>query len=224
MHSGLLHAMMAAWGRRRERLRSPARDGRVGRCRHPRQVAEAELAQRLNVSRTPIREALTRLEGDGLVHSQGRGVRVRVLSRRELVDVLDARAGLEGWATARVASLVQQGEVAPARIEEIRRVAMLTDRLTRDGRLPDAVQANRRFHQRLAALADNPVIDETLDRWWDQIVIAIRHGLTLPDRVDQVDREHHAIIEAVTAGRTRVARSAVERHIRGTTALFEGPA
>ena len=50
-------------------------------------ITEAELAARLGISRTPVREALQRLEGDGLVLAQGRGVRVRVLSIDELVAV-----------------------------------------------------------------------------------------------------------------------------------------
>ena len=75
----------------------------AGEFRDTERVTEADLAKRLSVSRTPVREALLRLEGEGLVFAQGRGVRMRYLSRSELIEVFEARAVLEGLAAERAA-------------------------------------------------------------------------------------------------------------------------
>src|SRR5690606_14994749 len=148
-------------------------------------VAESQLAARLGVSRTPVREALQRLEGDGPVRAQGRGVRLRTLGTDELAHLYAARAGLEGWAAAEAARRVGLEELA----EE-------THRLTLSGDLARAVDANRTFHEAVAALADNPVVSSTLAQWWDQVVISTRRSLHAPERPQVVHDEHGAILRA----------------------------
>lgn len=177
-----------------------------------RRVTEAELSDLLNVSRTPVREALSRLEGDGLVHAQGRGVRVRSLDRSELVAILEARAALEAWAAGKAADRVAAGDVAPARLGELGHLADEIDAVTRSGDLVAATRANRSLHQSIARLARNPAVDHTLDTWWDQIVVATRSGLREHRRIDDVDAEHRVILSALAAGDAAGARTATETH------------
>ncbi|WP_448003535.1 GntR family transcriptional regulator [Agromyces bauzanensis] len=178
--------------------------------------SEAELAERLEVSRTPVREALQRLEGDGLVYAQGRGVRVRTLDTQQLGDIFSARAGLEGWALFLAARRVAAGEVAPARLEAVTALADAAHEHTIAGDLARAAEANRAFHEAAAALCENSVVIDTLARWWDQITVSTRRSIQAPHRVPEVDREHRAILDALRAGDAAAARTATESHSLAT--------
>lgn len=188
----------------------------TGSIRADERVAESQLAEQLGVSRTPVREALQRLEGDGLVIAQGRGVRLRMLSRDELAQLYSARAGLEGWAAFQAAQRVAAGGVAPARLAMLETLAAETHELTVSGDLARAVEANRAFHEAVAALADNAIISGTLQRWWDQIVISTRRSLHAPERTPAVHTEHGAILRALRSGDASAARAAVEAHAFAT--------
>jgi DNA-binding GntR family transcriptional regulator len=188
----------------------------AGGIREDERVAESQLAEQLGVSRTPVREALQRLESDGLVRAQGRGIRLRMLSTDELSQLYAARAGLEGWAAFLAAQRVAGGEVAPARLAALEALAAKTHELTFSGDLARAVEANRAFHEAVAALADNPVISGTLERWWDQIVISTRRSLQAPERAQAVHAEHEVILRALRSGDAPGARAAVEAHAFAT--------
>ncbi|KUF08161.1 hypothetical protein AUL38_05355 [Leucobacter sp. G161] len=187
-----------------------------GGLREDDRIAESQLAEQLGVSRTPVREALQRLESDGLVNAQGRGVRLRMLSTNELTQVYVARAGLEGWAAFLAAQRVASGEVAPARLASLETLAAETHELTVSGELTRAVEANRALHEAVAAIADNTVVSAALERWWDQIIISTRHSLQAPERAQTVHAEHTAILSALRNGDAPAARAAVEAHALGT--------
>jgi DNA-binding GntR family transcriptional regulator len=179
-------------------------------------VSEADLARRLDVSRTPVREALSRLDGDGLVHAQGRGVTVRQLSSQDLATLFDARAGLESWAVYRVAQFVAEGELPPARLNELDAQADRADEFSKAGDVSSASFANREFHEAITRLARNPVIDGTLSRWWDQIIVATRSVLDDEATIRRVDVEHREILAAIRAGDATAARVAAEAHVLHT--------
>lgn len=183
-------------------------------------IAESRLAEQIGVSRTPIREALQRLEGDGLVIAQGRGIRVRMLDVRELDALYAARAGLEGWAAYLAALRVGEGEIAPARLDALEQTMTRTHELTLAGDLAHAIESNRRFHEAVAALAENPVIDATLQRWWDQIILSTRRSLRAPERTHDVHSEHEEILRALREGDAPAARAAVEAHAFATRAAL----
>ena len=168
-------------------------------------VTEADLASRLGVSRTPVREALQRLESEGLVRAQGRGVRVRVLLTDELFDVFTARAGLEGWAVCQAARRVAAGEVAPARLAALDVLAEQAHDLTTQGDLRRGAEANRAFHEAVAGVAESAATSEALRRWWDQITVSTRRSLRSPDRVEMVHAEHREILRALRAGDPNLA-------------------
>jgi DNA-binding GntR family transcriptional regulator len=189
-------------------------------------TTESELAMRLGTSRTPVREALQRLDGDGLVLAEGRGVRVRVMTIDELVDLFTARAGLEGWAVFQAATRVQSGDVPPARLVELEMLADATDARTRAGDLELAAEANRTFHERAASLSENGAVRATLNQWWDRTVVSTRHTIRTPRRVEDVDHEHRRILEALRRGDANAARHATELHVLATRdsliAVMEG--
>src|SRR6266478_4014996 len=167
-------------------------------------VTERLIAVRLGMSRTPVREAVRRLEGEGTLERQrGGALVVRPYSMEEFLHVLAVRRLLEGEA-ARLAA----GKIAPSVIAEARaRIARLRD----EGLGDVARQDDRDFHTAIAAASGNPVLATTIGDLRKRTAM-FRLG-RLPERVDQVCDEHLAIVEALAAGDGEAARTAMQTHI-----------
>ena len=186
-------------------------------------VSEATLAERLGVSRTPVREALRVLDAQRLVISQGRGVRVRVPVARELTEAFQTRCALESYAAQEAAKAQRDGLLLPARLREVERLAAVCDEATRVEGPVAGAEANRAFHLAVASLAGNDQIDALLMSVWDQILIATRAGLTATPRVDDVHREHETILQAVADGLPDKARIATTAHVEITRSISLDP-
>jgi DNA-binding GntR family transcriptional regulator len=184
----------------------------------PDRVSESELAERLHVSRTPIREALERLHGDGLVDARGRGVRLKTLDPSQLRAVYRVRAALEGLTAELVAERQAAGEIAPAELERLARAA---DEATRAGDLAAGAAHNRAFHLRIAELADNPPALDALRRIWDQIVVSTRRSLVAPARATAVDAEHRRLLDAIAMADPAEAAAAARTHVLNTLEEFD---
>lgn len=188
-----------------------------------RPVAEQELCDRLGVSRTPVREALRRLESDGLVRAARRGVTVVELGGKALLDAYLVRASLEALTADLAARRQRAGELSPASLDRLTEHADLADRATRQGDLLAGTRHNRAFHRCVAALADNPVAFGVLDRIWDQIVVSTRASLTAPGtpaRPVRVDDEHRHLIAAITAGDPDAASAHARDHVLATASTL----
>jgi DNA-binding GntR family transcriptional regulator len=184
-------------------------------------VSESELAQRLQVSRTPVREALERLHGDGLVDAHGRGVRLKTLDARELRAVYRVRAALEGLTAELAAERQQAGEIAPAKLAELDRLADKADQATRAKDLSAGAAHNRAFHLKLADLADNDPARDALIRIWDQIAVSTKRSLVAPKRAGAVDAEHRRLLEAIRAGDAEKAAATARAHVLNTLEEFD---
>jgi DNA-binding GntR family transcriptional regulator len=183
-------------------------------------VTELELCERLGVSRTPVREALRRLESDGLVRAARRGVTVVELDTKALRDAYLVRASLEALTAELAARRQRDGELSPASLARLVEHADLADQATRQGDLVAGVRHNRTFHQYVAALADNPAALEVLDRIWDQITVSTRASLTAPARPVLVDDEHRRLIEAITHGDPQEAAAHAREHVLATMSVL----
>lgn len=101
-------------------------------------------------------------------------------------------------------------------LEKLDRLADEADELTRAGEVAAGANANREFHRQVAALSESPAITHTLDGWWDRVTVSTRHTLGTPKRVDEVDREHRELLDALKSGKPDMARKAAEAHILAT--------
>ena len=187
----------------------------------PARVSETDLAARLQVSRTPVREALERLHGDGLVDAHGRGVRLVSLDLDELRSVYRVRAALEALAAELLAERQRAGEIAPAAFIELDRLAAAADTATRAADLSAGAASNRAFHLRIAELAANPPALDALRRIWDQIVVSTRRSLIAPRRASAVDAEHRRLLAAIGAGDAPGAAEAARAHVLNTLREFD---
>ncbi|WP_460443103.1 GntR family transcriptional regulator [Amycolatopsis stemonae] len=187
-------------------------------------VTEQELCDRLGVSRTPVREALRRLESDGLVQPARRGVTVVELGSKALRDAYLVRAALEALTAELAAARQRAGELAPADLARLEGLAVEADRATRSGDLAEGVRHNRAFHGHIATLADNPAAAEALDRLWDRITVSTRASLAEPVRTGQVDDEHRQLLAAITEGRAEDAAALARAHVLATMTALGGTA
>jgi DNA-binding GntR family transcriptional regulator len=196
-----------------ERLRSLVTSGEL---RPGTRLAEVPLAERLGVSRPTLREALRRLEGNGLADSDGRSLRVAQMDMAELRSTLLMRSALDGLHAELAAARVREGEVAPADLRRLSQLADETERATDAGDHRSAIALNRAFHQAIDDMADSPVSRAASHRLWERILVSTERSLAVPGRGDSVNREHRDLLAAIVDGDAGRAGDLATRHVRAT--------
>ena len=187
-------------------------------------LPEVSLSTELAVSRTPVREALRRLESDGLVRGSGRGVTVAGLSTPELQHAYAVRGALETLTAELAADRQRAGRLAPAALADLEAQAGRLEEITTAGDLEQAAALNRRFHRGIAELAGNPIAVEILDRLWNQITVSTRASLAPSERPNAVSAEHRALLAAIAGGDRAEAGQIAGRHASATAhAVGEDP-
>jgi 4-hydroxy-4-methyl-2-oxoglutarate aldolase len=180
-----------------------------GRLQPHERLVEAELSRELGVGRAAVRAALARLEQEGLVeHERHRGARVRMVSEREAIEILEARAVLEGLTARHAAERADAAAVDGLR-------AILADMRTRgkDGDLLGASDQNARLHERLREIADHPTSARLISGLRSQLVRFQYRTILLPGRSERSFGEHEAIVEAVAKHDPDAAEKAMLTHL-----------
>ena len=165
-----------------------------GRIRPNERLIETELAERLSVSRTPIRESIQRLAADGLVESRRRGWVVREHSSQEIREIYEVRAALEGYA-ARLAAERATDEML-SKISAIH--ASYIKELEHSSR-DHMVRHNDEFHDAIIEAAGNTRLAEQIKRSRDYYVIHRITGYLTDDEVRTSIAGHQELIDAVLA-------------------------
>jgi DNA-binding GntR family transcriptional regulator len=177
-------------------------------------IVEQQLANQFKTSRTPVREALRRLEGDGhLTRDPGGGMRAIVPSVRAMRDLYDVRLAIEELVVRRAAGGGDRGmldalEQEWTGLSAERRAGLL------DGSGPAFVERDESFHERLAEATGNQVAAQMLRDIGDRIRILRVYDFTTAARIDATISEHLEIIRAVIAGDADVAASFMRAHIQ----------
>ena len=182
-------------------------------------LTEGEIANEFGVSRTPVREALLRLEVEGLLKIMPKkGAFVPPLSDAEVEATMTARLLVERWAAVQAAGAGQAIEASlTALLEEQVELLSLDD-------TGDFIEADRRFHRAIVQVAGNPVLGDFYESLRDrQIRMGLRAVASRPDRGKQVIEEHTAIVKALSAGDAAAAEKAVETHLASTLAALRHP-
>ncbi len=169
-------------------------------------LVEAELAERFGVSRTPVREALQRLETQSMLTRDGRSMIVASLDHNQLAELYVVRAELEGLA-ARLAA-------KHATPEEIR---VLNDMVEADREIvndPDGLsRANRRFHKQIHLASHNRYLVQQLDLVHRSMALLASTSLAAEGRGRAALDEHAEIVRAIAAGDGEAAQAALRAHI-----------
>jgi DNA-binding GntR family transcriptional regulator len=169
-------------------------------------LIETELAERFGVSRTPVREALKRLEAQGVAAVDGRRLVVATLDHDQLGELYEVRAVVEGLA-ARLAAR----HAAPEEIAVLRQMVE-ADRALID-RPRELSQANKRFHRQMHRASHNRYLDQMLQGMRRTLALLATTTLAVPGRGAQSVAEHDAIIRAIEARDEDAAEAAARLHI-----------
>jgi DNA-binding GntR family transcriptional regulator len=181
-------------------------------------VTEGGVAAETGVSRTPVREALLRLEGEGLVRLYPKkGALVVPPSAEEARDVLEARIVLEEWAARRV---------WPKRAELLDALAAELDGMRatqRSGDVARLVEHDRRFHEILVAAAGNALLTRTYqglrDRQLTIVAAQMRHS---SQRIETAVQSHTALLSLLRSGSIEAFVRETRHHVEIALARVQG--
>jgi DNA-binding GntR family transcriptional regulator len=177
-------------------------------------IVEQQLADQFRTSRTPVREALRRLEGDGhLVRDPAGGMRPVVPSVRAMRDLYDVRLAIEELVVRRAAGGGDRG-MLDALEQEWRGFAAEQRRGGLADPGPAFVEHDEEFHERLAEAAGNQVAVQMLRDIADRIRILRIYDFTSGRRIEATIEEHLEIVRAVIAGDADVAAGFMRAHVQ----------
>jgi DNA-binding GntR family transcriptional regulator len=190
----------------------------LGTLQPNERLVEANLAREFGLGRSAVRTALARLEQDGLVEREPhRGARVRLIDEREAVEILEARAVLEGVAARHAAS-----NATPAEVKRLRQILKEMRRLLDSGDLLRASDENAVLHRTLLEIADHPTVTRLISMLKSQLVRFQYRTIMLPGRTERSFEEHSAIVDAVAAGDPDAAEKAMRRHLSHVAEALRG--
>ena len=174
-----------------------------------RQLSENELATRLGVSRTPVREALVRLRDDHLVEIVPQlGTFVTLISEAAVADAYFVREALECAAVREAATHAQKQDIAALRAILARQNDV---RAAQD--YPRWYVLNDEFHRALSDLSGHPVAWTLICRVSGHLDRIRRLSLPQPRYLDQMLGEHRLILKAITRGDPDAAEDAMRHHL-----------
>jgi DNA-binding GntR family transcriptional regulator len=182
-------------------------------------LGEVELAERLGVSRTPVREALTRLAAEGLVEIvPNRGARVASWTVAELEDVFDLRSALEPRLTALAVPRARPEDVDA--LDALARAMLAVGAPGPDQDLDALVPLNREFHDRLVDLAAHPALAAALSAAV-RAPIVLRNFHVYDEPSLRRSLAHHVeIVAAARAGDPTWAQAVMTAHIHNARAAM----
>lgn len=171
-------------------------------------LVESELAERFGVSRTPVREALQRLETQSLLARDGRSLIVASLDHSQLAELYVVRAELEGLAARLAARHAAEEEV------KVLESLIEADRALLDE--PSALaRANRRFHRQIHLASHNRYLVQQLDLVYRSMALMATTSLAAEGRGEIALKEHEMIVAAIKARDGQAAYDALKAHISG---------
>ena len=172
-------------------------------------MMEVELAEEMGVSRTPIREAIRKLEKEGLVVIEPRrGAYASQISTQDMVEILEVRENMEGLAAFFAASLMQPEEMA-----ELKEIETKYNEAEIKGSMEDMIKYDTRFHRIIVESCNNKILVQMIEQLQE---LVLRFRYIYYDnfrRADNMPEEHRIIIEAIESGNAEAARDAADVHI-----------
>jgi DNA-binding GntR family transcriptional regulator len=173
-------------------------------------LMEIQLAEEMGVSRTPVREAIRKLELEGLVVMIPRkGAYVAGLSLKDIADVFEIRRALEGLAAELAAERITEEE-----LEELERyLVRISEEIEVGGDLDKVVEIDTDFHTLLYKASRNYRLSQIINNLREQIQRFRTTSLSYPGRMKVAVEEHRRIVEAISSRDGELARKLAQEHI-----------
>lgn len=183
------------------------------------QLKEMELASAFGISRSPVREALRRLCGDGLLELRPNcGIYVREFSMKYVSDLLDMRCMMESHGMAQVLANC----LTDAECKELERLRGFIQRAIREGdalSLEEHMELDAKLHSFFNSLNRNEIMDEMWDRM--ALVNVVVQRLSLKERGMQSHEEHLQVVDYLLEGKVERAIETNKRHLEHTKLFVE---
>jgi DNA-binding GntR family transcriptional regulator len=170
-------------------------------------LVESELAERFGVSRTPVREALQRLETQSMLARDGRSLMVASLDHNQLSELYAVRTELEGLAARLAARHATEEEV------RVMRAMVMEDRALLGGDPRLLSQANKRFHKQIHLASHNRFLVQQLDLVRRSMALMATTSFAAEGRDGPALAEHERIVTAIEARDGDAAYLALKTHI-----------
>lgn len=187
-----------------------------GKLKSGQRLMEVQLAEQLGVSRTPIREAIRKLELEGLVIMLPRkGAYVADMSFKDLIDVLEIRASLEGLAAS-----LASGRRRDEDIEGLEKLAREFEESVKSGDIEEVLKKDVEFHEYIFSLANNKKLYQIINSLWEQVH---RFRVTYVSDYEaslSLVEEHNKILEAIKEGNCELAKIYATEHIELAEQFF----
>lgn len=183
---------------------------RTGEIQPGQTLTERGLAEKIGVSRTPVREAIRKLEEQGIVtHEPHKGVKVITLSVDKVAQLYDVRELLEGLAARKLAE-----RHTPEGIDELTALIDEAEQEAMANHVPELARINSEFHLSLARLSGNIYLEAIMNMLQTQIGLMMSASLSTSGRPLQNISEHKMLIDAIRSGDGEFAESIAKHHVR----------
>ena len=181
----------------------------IGEIAPGTRMMEVELADVMGVSRTPVREAIRKLEKEGLVTIEPRkGAYASNISIKDMVDVLEVRQGLEGMAAA-----IASGKITEQQKEELLQVIENYRVAVDSENVEEIIRYDEKFHSMIVSISGNKTLIQVFSTVQE---LALRFRYIYYDdfnRYENMPKEHQRIEEAIFSGDSEKARIAASDHV-----------
>lgn len=178
-----------------------------GELKPGERIRQEQIADRMNVSPTPVREAIRQLESEGyLVHTPHHGVCVAEVTAAEVQEIYMIRGILESKATELAAT-----NLDPKAMDELEAVHRELRDAKERGDLGEIARLNRGFHRTLYAASGRPILYDMIERLWAMIPVAAI-GPRIEGRPQEIFDEHEGIMRAIRESNPTLAADKVKEH------------
>lgn len=180
-----------------------------GRMRSGERLMEIQLAEDLGISRTPVREAIRKLEMEGfVVMIPRRGTYVADISLKDITEIYEIRLSLDMLAASLAAERIDAAE-----LEEMDRQLLLTGEYIKKMDMPKVVACDSVFHDVLYRAARNERLVSIINNLRDQLTNIRGRSMSQPGRLQDMLKEHRALLDAIASRDPEAAANAARIHI-----------
>ena len=171
-------------------------------------LTESDLSEQLGVSRTPVREAIRRLEQEHLIENSGKGMRVLGITDGDVEMIYAVREKIEGMAASLCAVNATDGDIA-----ELREISELQEFYAgkRDSEQVKALDS--RFHEKIYRCSGSTVLYDMLVPLHKKVQKARKRSIENTGRAVKSSAEHRAILDAIAARDGKTAEEAMTSHV-----------
>lgn len=179
-------------------------------------LMEVQLAEEMGVSRTPVREAIRKLELEGFVAMIPRkGAYVADYTIKDITDVFEIRAALESLAAGLACERITEQE-----IDELQILVVKVGKTIKDNDLDALVEVDTEFHDRIYKASRNSRLEQMISNLREQIQRFRATSLASPGRIKDTLEEHKAIVDAIATRDIALAQRLAAEHVENAENIF----